>query len=82
LAEKVEEFHGRPVGDLVLRGRTEALRAFQPVSAEQYKNEAMTTYLEALPSSRRTILPPCRHLQRMSARTPAISSPASTSSGF
>lgn len=31
LAEKVENFHGRPVGDLMLRGRTEAIRAFEPV---------------------------------------------------
>jgi len=47
LAKKVEEFRGRPVGDLVLRGRTEALRAYEPVSGEQYKNEAMNSYLEA-----------------------------------
>ena len=47
LAEKVLNFHGRPVGDLVLRGRTEALRAFEPVSGEQYKKEAMNGYLEA-----------------------------------
>jgi adenylate cyclase len=47
LAEKVQEFHGRPVGDLVLRGRTEALRAFEPLSGEQYENEAMNSYREA-----------------------------------
>jgi adenylate cyclase len=47
LAEKVGEFRGRPVGDLVLRGRTEALRAFEPVPGEQYKTEAMNSYLEA-----------------------------------
>ena len=47
LAEKVGEFHGRPVGDLVLRGRTEALRAFEPVSGERYENEATNGYLEA-----------------------------------
>jgi adenylate cyclase len=47
LAEKVGEFHGRPVGDLVLRGRTEALRAFEPVSGDRHKNEAMNSYLEA-----------------------------------
>jgi adenylate cyclase len=47
LAEKVPEFHGRPVGDLVLRGRTEALRAFEPLPAEQYENEAMNSYREA-----------------------------------
>ena len=32
LAAKVPEFRGRPVGDLVLRGKTEALRAFEPLS--------------------------------------------------
>ena len=47
LAGKVEEFHGRPVGDLVLRGRSEALRAFEPVSGAQFKSEAVTNYLEA-----------------------------------
>jgi adenylate cyclase len=47
LAEKVQEFHGRPVGDLVLRGRTEALRAFEPLSGEQYEMEAMNGYMEA-----------------------------------
>jgi adenylate cyclase len=31
LAEKVENFRGRPVGDLMLRGRTGAVRAFAPV---------------------------------------------------
>jgi len=31
LAEKVENFRGRPVGDLMLRGRTEPIRAFEPV---------------------------------------------------
>ena len=47
LAEKVPEFHGRPVGDLVLRGRTEALRVFEPLSGEQYENEAMGSYMAA-----------------------------------
>jgi adenylate cyclase len=47
LAEKVLEFHGRPVGDLVLRGRTEALRVFEPLSGEQYENEAMGSYMAA-----------------------------------
>jgi adenylate cyclase len=31
LPAKVEEFRGRPVGDLVLRGKTEALRVFEPL---------------------------------------------------
>jgi adenylate cyclase len=47
LAEKVPEFHGRPVGDLVLRGRTEALRAFEPLSGAQTENEALSSYTAA-----------------------------------
>src|SRR5689334_11498096 len=31
LADKVEDFHGRPIGDLVLRGKTGPLRAFEPL---------------------------------------------------
>ena len=83
LAEKVEEFHGRPVGDLVLRGRTEALRAFEPVSGEQYENEAMNSYLEAFakleandPSALAAFAAHRRQEPGRSARR------ASTSSGF
>ena len=47
LAEKVEEFRGRPVGDLVLRGKTEALRAFEPLSGAQYDSDATKSYVEA-----------------------------------
>lgn len=32
--ERMRGFHGRPVGDLVLRGRREPLRAYEPLSAE------------------------------------------------
>src|SRR5471032_2997701 len=47
LAGKVEDFKGRPVGDLMLRGRSEALRAFEPLSAKQYKDAWTKSYLEA-----------------------------------
>jgi adenylate cyclase len=47
LAAKVENFRGRPVGDLVLRGRTEAMRAFEPLTIEIYNNNATKSYLEA-----------------------------------
>jgi adenylate cyclase len=47
LAAKVEEFRGRPVGDLILRGRTEALRAFEPLGSEQYEDARTKSYLEA-----------------------------------
>jgi adenylate cyclase len=47
LADKVEDFHGRPIGDLVLRGKTEPLRAFEPLRREQYDDPATASYLEA-----------------------------------
>jgi adenylate cyclase len=47
LAAKVKGFRGRPVGDLMLRGRTEALRTFEPISVEQYKDPATESYLAA-----------------------------------
>ena len=57
LADKVAGFRGRPVGDLVLRGKSEALRAFEPLSAEKYDNRTTRDYLNAFsPSWRRTIL--------------------------
>jgi adenylate cyclase len=47
LADKVEDFRGRPIGDLVLRGKTEPLRAFEPLEREQYDDPATASYLEA-----------------------------------
>jgi len=47
LAAKVEEFRGRTIGDLVLRGKSEALRAFEPLRREQHENPATKSYLEA-----------------------------------
>jgi adenylate cyclase len=47
LAAKVPDFRGRPVGDLILRGRTEALRAFEPLRIEQYEAPASKSYLGA-----------------------------------
>ena len=48
LAAKVKDFRGRPVGDLMLRGRTEALRAFEPLRAEQYDEPATRSYLRGV----------------------------------
>jgi adenylate cyclase len=47
LAAKVQEFHGRPVGDLVLRGKTEALPAFEPLSRERHEDAATASYAGA-----------------------------------
>src|SRR3954469_13487619 len=47
VAERMSDFRGRPVGDLMLRGRTEALRAFEPLRVEQFGDPATQGYLEA-----------------------------------
>ena len=47
LAARVEHFRGRPVGDLLLRGKTEVLRAFEPLRIEQFEDPATASYLEA-----------------------------------
>jgi adenylate cyclase len=47
LAAKVEDFKGRPAGDLVLRGKTEALRAFEPLRPERFCSPATASYLDA-----------------------------------
>ena len=47
LANKVLNFRGRPIGDLVLRGKTEALQAFQPLQPEQFDDPATASYLDA-----------------------------------
>jgi adenylate cyclase len=47
LAGKVPGFRGRPIGDLMLRGRTEVLRAFEPLRIEQYEAAATKSYLDA-----------------------------------
>ena len=37
LAQKVNDFCGRPIGDLMLRGKTEAMRAFEPLAAGEIR---------------------------------------------
>ena len=46
---KVEDLQRPPESatDLVLRGKTEALRAFEPLRPEQYESHATKSYLEA-----------------------------------
>ncbi len=46
-AERAEGFWGRPVGDLRLRGRSEPLRAFEPLTPEEFADPATTAYAEA-----------------------------------
>ncbi|MBR0824365.1 response regulator [Bradyrhizobium manausense] len=47
IAKGAENFRGRPVGDLVLRGRSEPLRAFEPLKAEKFDAPATAQYSEA-----------------------------------
>jgi adenylate cyclase len=42
-----EDFHRRPVGDLVLRGKSEPLRAYELLTAEAYADPATDCYLKA-----------------------------------
>jgi adenylate cyclase len=47
VAKRAGDFHGRPIGDLILRGRIEALRAFEPVRADRYDDPVVKSYLDA-----------------------------------
>jgi adenylate cyclase len=47
VAAQVEGFCGRPIGDLVLRGRTAPLRSFEPLRPESCMNAAAGDYLRA-----------------------------------
>jgi adenylate cyclase len=46
-AERADNFQGRPIGDLVLRGRTGPLRTFEPLTAEDSADNATQAYREA-----------------------------------
>jgi adenylate cyclase len=47
VAEKVPDFLARPVGDLVLRGKSEALSVFEPLRSEHAEGPATTSYVDA-----------------------------------
>jgi hypothetical protein len=47
VAKKVLDFRGRPVGDLILRGRSEPLRAFEPLRPDQFRGAPTQAYLDA-----------------------------------
>ena len=47
IADAAEGFTGRPVGDIVLRGRSEPLRAFEPLPAATFGTPATGQYSEA-----------------------------------
>ena len=43
----MQGFCGRPVGNLLLRGRVEPIRAFEPLEAEIYASGATQAYMAA-----------------------------------
>jgi adenylate cyclase len=47
VAEAAGNFQGRPVGDIMLRGRSEPLRAFEPLQDATFKAPATAQYVDA-----------------------------------
>jgi class 3 adenylate cyclase len=47
VADGATEFCGRPIGDLLLRGRSEPLRAYEPLAEMIFKGSATAQYSEA-----------------------------------
>jgi len=47
VADATKNFQGRPVGDLMLRGRGEPLRAYEPLTAAAFAGPAAALYSEA-----------------------------------
>jgi adenylate cyclase len=47
VAEGTKNFKGRPVGDLMLRGRSEPLRAYEPLPEAAFKGQATKQYSQA-----------------------------------
>jgi class 3 adenylate cyclase len=47
VADAAKGFQGRPVGDLVLRGRSEPLRAYEPLPPARFKSPVTAQYAEA-----------------------------------
>lgn len=47
VASAAEEFRGRPIGDLVLRGRSQSLRAYEPLSVEEFDAPVTAQYATA-----------------------------------
>lgn len=47
VADAGADFKGRPVGDLLLRGRSEPLRAYEPLAAAEFEAPAAAQYAQA-----------------------------------
>lgn len=46
-AERAGDFCGRPIGDLMLRGKSEALRTFEPMTREDFSDPRTADYTRA-----------------------------------
>jgi adenylate cyclase len=46
----VADFAGRPIGKLVLKGRSSGLQTFEPLSRDDYRSERVQAYLDAYSS--------------------------------
>jgi adenylate cyclase len=76
IASGAQEFSGRPIGDLVLRGRREPLRAHEPLSLAEFDALVTTRYASAfakLESEHATALPAFAALVGMHADDPLAS---------
>ena len=47
VVERIADFRGRPVGNVTLRGRSEALMAYEPLTVERHAEVLTVEYLEA-----------------------------------
>ena len=47
MVEQIDGFRGRPVGNVLLRGRSEALPAHEPMTAERHADPLTTAYVAA-----------------------------------
>lgn len=47
IMSRIPDFKGRVIGDLILRGRREPLRAFEPLTAKVYSEPATEAYAQA-----------------------------------
>lgn len=45
--EKIPDFYGRPLGRLVLKGRSGEVLAYEPLSQDQYESEVNQSYIKA-----------------------------------
>ena len=47
VVDQIEDFKGRPAGTLLLKGKSEPLKAYEPLSDERYDDPATAAYVEA-----------------------------------